>query len=204
MKEEYLIHNEEALRAVIDKPMDKLGEKVLSHVDKHAVAFIKKAPLLFLATSDTKHRQDVSPKGDAPGFVQIFDEKTLIIPDRPGNKLAYGFKNILDTGRAGLIFVIPGEKETLRINGQAFISKDPELLEATAAKGKPAVLCTILKVEECFFHCGKAFIRSKAWDSNTWPTPEKSKMAAQLANLYKVDAEIVEQTVNEDYENNLY
>ena len=132
------------------------------------LSFIERCPFLVLSTSDRSGRVDASPKGDAPGFLSVVDEKTLLIPDRPGNRLAYGHLNVLENPQVGLLLVIPNTSETLRINGKAELSADPELLESLAARGKPAVLAIRVTVEECFFHCGKAFIRSGLWKPDEW------------------------------------
>ena len=154
----------EKLRAVIGQPGAGIELKIYDHLPEEAAAFLGLAPFLVLATSDADGRLDASPKGDAPGFVRIEDDRTIVIPDRPGNKLAYGLTNIVSNPRVGLIFLIPGTTETLRINGTAELRDDPELLESLAARGKPAVLAIRVTIEECFFHCSKAFLRSQLWD----------------------------------------
>lgn len=116
-----------------------------------------------MATSDRVGRCDASPKGDEPGFVQVLDSKTLLIPDRPGNKLANRHANILSNGKIGLLFFIPVTQETLRVSGSAQIDASADLLEELSARGRNAVLAIQVSVEECFFHCGKALIRSKLW-----------------------------------------
>ena len=158
-----IIRSEEALRSVIGEAPAGLQDKNIDHLDHFAMEFIAKSPFLILTTADTSGRCDASPKGDAPGFVHVLDEKTLVIPDRPGNRLAYGHLNILSNGQVGLLFILPGTSETLRVNGTAELDASPELLERLAARGKPAVLGIRVTVEECFFialkhsfarHCG--------------------------------------------------
>lgn len=204
MKSEYIIDSVEKLREVIQEPPEFASKKVVKIVDEYCKSFIDSSPLLFMATSNSQNQFDVSPKGDAPGFVSVLDDKTLIIPERPGNHLAFGFKNIIETNRVGLIFVVPGVKETLRINGSAQISRDPELLESHAANRKPALLCTVVKVEECFFHCGKAFIRSKLWKSDSWPAFPTVNVTKQLSKALEIDETYVDKAIKDDYENNLY
>ena len=177
-----------------------------------------RAPLLLLCTQDATGAMDVSPKGDAPGFVEVADSRTLIIPDRPGNKLAFGFENLLESPSVSLIFLRPGIKETLRINGTGQITRDPKILERFSVKGKPAQLCTVVSVDECFFHCGKALIRSKLWQPESWSAERRISFGKQFAQVMKSDtadsaadssevtetARAIDQSVADDYENNLY
>lgn len=170
-----------ALREAIPDPSPVIEQKLFDHVDEFASAFLARAPLVLVATSDASGRIDVSPKGDAPGFVALADERTLLIPDRPGNKLAYGFRNLLENPQIGLIFLVPGVTETLRVNGRAEITRDPTLCERLAARGKPALLVTRVAVEECFFHCGKAFLRSELWKPASWPAGVRADLGRQMA-----------------------
>ena len=181
MTDPHRIHSESQLREVIPEPHPAIQQKVFDHVDSFAAAFIEKSPLLLLATVGEDGGIDVSPKGDAPGFVSVEDEKTLLIPDRPGNKLAYGFRNLLARPEVGILFVVPGVAETLRVNGRAEITRDPALLERFAARGRNALLVTRVHVDESFFHCGKAFVRSSLWKPATWPTGAKADIGKQIA-----------------------
>ena len=205
MREEYLIQSISDLRAVIEEPHPQMADKVLSKIDAYCRRFINHSPLVFISTSDGDNNQDVSPKGDEPGFVKVLDEHTILVPERPGNKLAYGFQNMLETGKAGLIFVVPGVRETVRVNGTVSISRDPELLEMLASHGKSAILCTIVKVDECFFHCGKAFIRSKLWKPDYWEKDFDPKVVKQISSVIEgLDESSLQDTVDEEYKNNLY
>lgn len=204
---DYVVKNTSQLRDVITEPAEMLRLKVYSKLVADAVEFIQESPLIFLCTQDAAGSMDVSPKGDAPGFVEVTDDTTLIVPDRPGNKLAFGFNNLLDSPQISLIFVRPGIKETLRINGAAQITRDPEILERHAVKGKPAVLCTVIHVEECFFHCGKALIRSKLWQPDSWAAERRISFGRQFAELTGGDeaaAKQIDTVVADDYKNNLY
>lgn len=195
------------LREVIAAPSPVIEHKVFAHVDEYAAAFIARSPLLLLATSNAQGDLDVSPKGDAPGFVAVDDPQTLLLPDRTGNRLAYGFNNILEQPRVGLIFIVPGVTETLRVNGDAEITRDPALLERFTAGGKPALLVTRIRVRESFFHCGKAFIRSSLWRPESWPIGVKAEIGKQFARLLKGDAALadtIDAGLAEDYEKNLY
>ena len=197
MSDPHRIRTEAELREVIAEPNAVIEQKIFDHVDEFASAFIRKAPLLLLATVGPDGGLDVSPKGDAAGFVHVEDEKTLVIPDRPGNKLAYGFSNILANPSVGLIFVVPGVVETLRVNGRAEITRDPALLERLAARNKPAILATRVRVEESFFHCGKAFVRSSLWKPATWPEGVKANIGKQIAKRNRAGDDLAEAIENE-------
>src|SRR4029079_10137083 len=135
--------------------------KVLPALDRFCRDFIALSPLLVLASVDKAGAADASPRGDAPGFVRVLDDKTLLIPDRRGNNRVDTFGNILASPGVGLIFMVPGIKETLRVNGKAEISQDPALLTPLAVQNVPPVIGLKVTVDECYFHCGKALMRSK-------------------------------------------
>lgn len=141
-------------------------------LDAHTRAFIAQSPFLLIATSDASGNCDVSPKGDAPGFVQILDDRRLVIPERPGNKRLDGMLNVLSNGHIGLIFLVPGRQETLRVNGRAWITRDPELLNRCVAQGKVPLVAIAVEIEQCFLHCPKAFIRSRLWQHESWPAAD--------------------------------
>jgi hypothetical protein len=202
----FLIETPEALRELIGEQAKGIDLKNQDTLDEFATDFIARAPFLILATADADGRLDASPKGDAPGFVHVEDERTLVIPDRPGNKLVYGHQNILDNPRVGVIFMIPGTPETLRVNGTAQLTRDPDLLETLAARGRPAVLGIRIHVEECFFHCAKAFIRSKLWKSEEWPERKRisfGEMFAKKVGAGGDAAKAVDDAVEADYRDNL-
>src|SRR5262245_36643148 len=150
---------------------DKLGEvgvlaagKSIKKIDKYARTFIEHSPFLCIGTADAQGNADVSPRGDPAGFVRIIDDKTIIIPDRPGNNRADTMQNILANPKVGILFLIPGIEDTLRLNGTAEIIDDTAALAPAAVNGKPPKLGIRVKVDEVFFHCAKAFRRSKLWD----------------------------------------
>jgi uncharacterized protein len=165
---DYRISDLKQLRAHFGDPHPIVPTKVWPALEPLAVKFISHSPLLFLATADAEGNVDVSPKGDGPGFVAVEDQSTLLIPDRKGNKLIFGMQNILANPKVGIIFVVPGTEETLRVNGRAELTVDPALLERLSARNQPAVLVTRVSVERCFFHCAKAFKRSLTWHPETW------------------------------------
>jgi len=211
----YLVTSKKQLREVISAPPEMLQLKVFDELIDDAREFLEEAPLLFLCTRDASGAMDVSPKGDAPGFVEVADSRTLIIPDRPGNKLAFGFENLLESPSLSLIFIRPGIRETLRINGTGQITRDPKILERFSVNSRPAQLCTVVSIDECFFHCGKALIRSKLWQPDSWAAERRISFGKQFAQVMKTDggsaadagnsaAQEIDKAVADDYENNLY
>lgn len=201
------ITNQEELRAVIGDKIEELEAKVSDCLDEFSREFIQKSPFLILSTSDAEGRCDASPKGDAPGFVEIVDDRTIVIPDRPGNKLAYGHENVLANPHVGLLFMIPGTTETLRINGKAELDSSESLREQLAARGKPATLAIRVTIEECFFHCSKAFIRSNLWKPDSWAEqPHKvsfGQIMVKRANLPEDAGKALDDAIEADYKENL-
>ena len=160
---DYRITTVEELRALYGEPMERARLKVIDHIDVHCRAFIAASPFVILATGSASGF-DCSPKGDAAGFVQVPDEKTLLIPDRRGNNRIDGLVNIVEDPRVGLIFLVPGVNETLRVNGRATISTDPELTGRFVVRGKAPTSVIVVTVEEAFIHCAKALVRSDLWN----------------------------------------
>jgi hypothetical protein len=202
----HVIRDEAGLREIVGDTMPGLDIKVRTELDEFSREFLALSPFIVLSTSDTEGNLDASPKGDGPGFVYCEDDRTIVIPDRPGNKLVYGHLNILHNPRVGVIFFVPGTSETLRINGTAELTSDPALLAKLDARGKPAVLGIRVRIDECFFHCGKALIRSKLWDHASWP--EKLKVSfGQMVKLWTgaddAVAEGVDASIEQDYRENL-
>jgi uncharacterized protein len=167
-----LIRTEEELRAIVGTPRPRSLQKERSALDDHFRQFIAHSPFLLIATSGKDGRCDVSPKGDAPGFVIVLDDRRLVIPERPGNKRLDGMKNIIENPHIGLIFFVPGREETLRVNGRAWITCDPALLERAVVQGKTPQLAIGVVVEQCFMHCPKAFRRSQLWTRERWPAAD--------------------------------
>ena len=204
MNDRFQITTEEQLEAILGEPSELVKQKIATELGDAMQEFVRRSPLLFMSTLDDKNQADVSPKGDAPGFVKIDNDHNLLIPDRPGNKLIYGFRNILRNNSVGLIFVVPNMRETLRVKGRATLTKDPELLGKLSAQGKPALLCTHVTVDECFFHCGKAMIRSKMWKPDAWTKYKDSLLALQVANKFDVSKSEVEERLEQSYRDQLY
>jgi uncharacterized protein len=204
---DHLVTSMDQLRAVVPY-QEHIASKLGDTLDEHAREFIAECPFVVLSTADADGRVDASPKGDDPGFVLMEDDRTLVIPDRPGNHLAMGLTNIVANPHVGILFIIPGTTETLRVNGRAELTRDPELLDRLAARGKPAVLAIRVQVEEVFFHCAKAFIRSKLWKTESWPPKKKISFGAMLAPRIDPNADgslatVIDEIVAEDYRSNL-
>ena len=155
------------VRAVIDGIHEAQQRKVLDQIDVHCRVWIERSPFVVISTVDAQGNLDASPKGDPAGFVKVLDSKTLAIPDRPGNHRFDSFQNILQTGRIGLIFMVPKRNEGVRVNGSAQIVRDHALRETMAIKGRVPDFAILVGVEEAFYHCGKAIIRSRLWAPDT-------------------------------------
>jgi len=158
------IRDEAELRAFLGAPTALVEAKLSDRLDELTRQFVDRAPFVLLATSAPDGTCDVSPRGDPPGFVRVLDERTLLLPERPGNRLADSLRNVLANPHVGLLFVIPGVGDTLRVNGRATLVTDRELLEPSAVDGKVPRLGLLVDVEEVFTHCSKAFLRSHLWD----------------------------------------
>jgi PPOX class probable FMN-dependent enzyme len=201
------ITDEAALEAVLGVPPDFVKAKVLTRLNGAMKDFIRRAPIAFVSTIDEHGHPDVSPKGDPGGFIDLIDESNLLIPERPGNRLTFGFRNILRNGEIGLIFLVPNQRETLRVKGVATLHDDPEVLRRMQVAGKPALLYTHVEVQECFFHCGKALIRSRLWQPESWNAETRSIAARQLMSHDEVDEATVRQTeasLDRAYADDLY
>jgi len=203
---DHRITSVEALRERMGSAGAVTPLKLLTELDDAAIDFIRRAPFLVLATTDAAGNQQASPKGDDPGFVLVEDRKTLLIPDRSGNNLLFGLENILANPHIGLLFIMPPNTETLRVSGKAELSADPALLERLAARGKPAKVVIRLTVTQCFFHCAKAFIRSRLWQHDAWPARTPFSFGRYLApKMGKGDAVAreIDADVEEDYRTKL-
>jgi len=176
----HVISTLEELRAVVGEPAERSVKKETTALDGYARAFIAHSPFLLMATAGANGRCDVSPKGGESGFVLVLDETHLVIPDRPGNRRVDGMQNILQNGHVGLLFMIPGREDTLRVNGRGWIVRDGALLDRMTRAGKRPTLGIGVAVEECYFHCAKAFRRAGLWDRHTWPDPTIVASFAQM------------------------
>ncbi len=161
---EFIISDETSLRALFPPTHDLAIKKEQTHLDKHARDFISRAPFVCVGTQNAAGKADVSPRGDPAGFVKILDDHTLAIPDRPGNNRLDTLANITSDPNVGLLFMIPGFDDTLRVNGRAELSTDPELLATMQVNDRTPTIAIILHVAEAYMHCAKAFRRSKLWN----------------------------------------
>lgn len=193
----------EELRALVGDVKPGTDLKIVDRLDSFAKAFLDRCPFLVVSTSAENGSLDASPKGDEPGFVLVEDDQTLIIPDRPGNKLAFGHLNILRNPHVGLLFMIPGTPETLRVNGRAQLTRDPALLDRLAARGRPAILATRVRIDECFFHCAKAFIRSNLWKPDRWGDRHRVSFGEIYGAGDSRAITAIDRAIKEDYRDNL-
>jgi uncharacterized protein len=173
------ISTEDALRSVIGHPSQRVLAKHVHALDEHSRAFIAASPYVVIGSSDGHGAIDVSPKGDPPGFVHVLDDRTLAVPERPGNRKADTFTNVLQNDRVGLLFLVPGKAETLRVSGSAVVVRDGWLRDRLAARGRLPELVLVVAIEEVFFHCAKCAVRSQLWNPADWPDPSTLPSLAQ-------------------------
>ncbi len=174
------IAGENALRSLLGEPSELVQAKVGDRLNDLTRRLIERSPFLCLATSAADGTCDVSPRGDPAGFVRILDERTLLLPDRPGNRLADSHRNVLENPHVALLFVIPGVTDTFRVNGTATIVTDPELLEPCAVDGKVPRLGLRIEIEEAFTHCSKALLRAQLWDPDRYVAREDLPSPGEL------------------------
>ena len=202
------VTSEDELTELIGVPSEIALKKQLSELDGHMKSFISRSPFLVIGTVSREGCCDVSPRGDAHGLAKVLDSKTLVIPDRRGNRRVDSLRNILETGRAGLLFLIPGMGETLRVNGRASLIRDEEILASLAVEGKPPVIGIVIEVEECYLQCAKAIIRSKLWDASTFASETGFPCFAEiLIDQTKIGNETIESLnvqIEDSYANKLY
>lgn len=194
------------LRESIGEPHPLVSSKIINYLDDMAHRYIGLSPYAMLATVDKDGLPDVSPRGDAPGFAYIADDKTLYLPERPGNKLAFSLENIMVNPGVALIFMIPGVDETYRVHGSARIISEPDILKRLDARGQPALFAIEVKVRRCFLHCGKAILRSQLWKEESQQSKRSFRfgaIAARESGGGKEVEEMVDKLVAEDYRDNL-
>jgi PPOX class probable FMN-dependent enzyme len=162
------ITSEEELRDLLGEPMPRAITKERVRLHERDREWLAASPFCLIATADATGACDVSPKGDPPGFTHVIDDTTIAIPDRPGNRRADGFRNILANPHVGLLFLVPGRGETLRINGRARLLRDGPFFDEMIVKGHRPGLALVVEIEQIFFHCAKAFLRSSLWQPQTW------------------------------------
>ena len=199
------IETREQLREFYGPPSERGAKKQMAALDEHARNFIALSPFMVIASA-TADGADASPKGDPPGFVKTLDEKTLLIPDRPGNNRVDTMSNVVENGRVGLLFLVPGMSETLRVNGRARVTTDPALLAPLSVKGRAPVSGMIVEVDEAYLHCGKAVLRGSLWDPekrlDRKSFPSMGEMLADQIGGY--DPEELDEGIQERYRTGLY
>jgi PPOX class probable FMN-dependent enzyme len=170
----------EQLREIYAEPAERAVLKERDRLDHHCRDFVARCPFVLLASANTRGECDVSPKGGPAGFVRVIDDQRLLIPDATGNRRLDSLQNILENPRVGLLFLIPGLGETLRVNGRAQLTRDPELLEGLATGGRPPKLALVVTVEQAYLHCAKCILRSHLWDAETWQAATELPSAAEI------------------------
>jgi len=183
------------LAELYEPATERAWGKDIGMLDEAAARLIAASPLVVVASQDAEGRADATPRGGPPGFVAVLDEHHLAIPDATGNRRLDTLTNVIATGHVGLLFLIPGRDQTLRVNGRACVSAAPEVLEAAGAVGKPPRTVIVVRADEVYAHCPKAFIRSHLWDPATWPSPDDVPTAAEimLAHLRDPTRTLVEE-----------
>lgn len=176
-----VVASQEQLRDLVGEPLPRVRDKVRTRL--HAVdrAFLAASPFWVLATSSAAGDLGASPKGDPAGAVLVLDDRTLVLPERPGNRRADGFCDVLEHPQVGLLFVVPGRGDTLRVNGRATLVHEAPFLDALVVQGHRPALALVVDVEEVFFHCSKAFLRSRLWDPDSWQ-PDAVPPRAEIAH----------------------
>ncbi len=194
------------LREVIGTPLPRVVHKDRDRLHPEHLAFLAASPLCLVATSASDGTCDVSPKGDPAGFAHVVDDRTLALPERPGNRRADGYLNLLDNPHVGQLFLVPGRGDTLRINGRATLLADAPYADEMVVKGhRPLIICEVA-VEQVFFHCAKAFLRSALWDPETWH-PDAAPSRAEIAHFLERPGDSIEELeayYGEGYAKNLY
>ncbi|WP_395449285.1 pyridoxamine 5'-phosphate oxidase family protein [Aminobacter sp. UC22_36] len=201
------IADSEALRQHYRMPGDGAVRKELRHLDHHAKSFLARSPFVLVGSSDDRGNADVTPKGDKPGFVAILDDSTIAIPDRPGNNRLDTLENVLVNPAVGLLFLVPGMNETLRINGEARLTADPALREQLAAEGRPPVTVMIVAIKAVYMHCAKAFMRSELWAPATWPDRASLPTLGQILRdqlAIADNAETLDRSLDESYRKSMW
>jgi PPOX class probable FMN-dependent enzyme len=194
------------LRVTYSQPHEIALKKELSYIDRHARDFIGRSPFAVISTADADGWPDASPRGDAPGFVTVLDDHRLQLPDRPGNNRLDTFQNLIANPRIALLFVVPGRRETLRVNGTARLLTEPALLESHAVRGKPARAVVEIAARTVYFQCGKAVIRSGLWQREKWPSLDGMAPFAEAISEQVKDPKVVisEDRLEKSYRDTLY
>jgi len=175
-----IIDSEEQLRALIGGPAELTRAKISNRLNSMTRLFIERAPFVCIATSDLAGNCDLSPRGDPAGFVRVLDDHTLLIPERPGNRLADSLRNMLANPHIGMLFIVPGVTDTFRVNGRATVTVDADLLAPCAVEDKPPLLGVLVDIDEAYTQCSKAFLRSQLWDPQRFVDPTTMPTGGQV------------------------
>jgi len=204
--EERFITSASQLREILGPVSERARTKTRTTLTEIDIAWLAASPFCLIATSAKTGTCDVSPKGDPAGFTHILDERTIVIPERLGNRRADSFHNILENAHVGIIYFIPGRADTLRINGKAYLVGEASYFEDMTVKGHKPSLALRIEIEEIFFHCPKAFLRSNLWESETWKperVPSRARISKELENT-QGSLEDLEVYYGEQYKKGLY
>lgn len=208
IKPEYLIDDEAKLRALCGDTTESIWAKATTVITEPMQRFIALSPFCCLSSQNTDQKTDLSPRGDPAGFITVANESTLLIPDRPGNRRYDTMRNVIQSPGVSLLFMIPGISTTLRVNGRAQISHDPDLLEPFAVRGKLPQLVLIVHVEEAYGHCAKAILRSKLWDPKVQQSPKDVPTLADLMMHHRdLPTDVIQhidQTIEQDLKDSMY
>ncbi len=197
------ITSQEQLRELYEQPLERAVRKQLDRLDEMARRLIAVAPIVLVGSHDADGRCDVTPRGGQPGFVTVLDDDRLAIPDATGNNRLDTLQNVVATGHAGLIFLIPGRDQTLRVNGAACITADPAVLDRLAPVGKPPRTAIVVAADEVFTHCPKAFVRSRLWQPASWPSADAQPSAAEVSHAHLRDPGLTVADVERQQEESL-
>jgi PPOX class probable FMN-dependent enzyme len=196
------------LRELVSPPSELVRKKVLDRLDAHARALIAQSPMVMLGTHGQDGTVDVSPRGDPAGFVRTHGEHWMLIPERPGNRRADTLRNVIETGEVGLLFMVPGMPETLRVNGRAWVTTSPELLAPMAVEGKIPQLGIAVRVRESYLHCGRCTHRAQLWSPSTWPPPGAlpplARMLVDQVGIPGLEVDVLAHLLDEMYAKELY
>jgi PPOX class probable FMN-dependent enzyme len=203
-----VITGAEELRGHVGEPIPRTLDKQIDHLDRHCVDFLARSPIAMLSTSGADGRCDCSPRGGPPGFAHVLDAKHVALPDYKGNRRQDSHVNVTENPHAGLLFLIPGLGETLRVNGPAKLTRDADLLGRLATKGDPPQLALVVEAEEVYMHCAKACMRSEIWDPSTWPARSELPSVTQIyrdhRNTPGLTVEQVASELEESYRNRMW
>ena len=190
--------SEAELHALLGTPSRRTATKVRSALHQRDREWLAASPFCLVATASADGRCDVSPKGDPPGFTQVLDDTTIAIPDRAGNRRFDGFGNIFSNPQVGLLFLVPGRDDTLRINGRARLIREAPFFDDMVVRGNRPRLALLVEVEEVFYHCAKAFLRAQLWDPQTW-NPEVLPSVACIVKSVQADTEETLEELEQHY-----